>query len=185
MVGGRDVLVGVLEIGILVEVAVNPLDRVRVGRGGVQVIIVLIVGVPEGIKVGEEVGRSVWEGVEIKSEIPTTVIATAVLMGLEKAEFTMSPACRSMADACVVPGAERAAAETMQIRLNPNRPAAKTVNGAEYSRTFTLDSLFLRYLTVKLADCGGSDPLSYKYSTVCADSFAQALWGFPRLTPIL
>ena len=31
-----------------------------------------------------------------------------------------------------------ATAETMQNKLNPNVPIARTVNGPEYSRTFTL-----------------------------------------------
>jgi hypothetical protein len=43
-------------------------------------------------------------------------------------------------------GFARAAAETMQIRLNPITPAAKTVRGPEYSRIFTLVSLHLRQI---------------------------------------
>ena len=92
--------------------------------------------VAEGVKV------SVTIGVGRYSDSPTTVSAAIVLMGLEKAESTMS--CASRSDTSGLPGSDSAAAETMQIRLNPRTPAARTVNGAEYSRTFTLASLLHR-----------------------------------------
>ena len=74
--------------------------------------------------------------------ISTAVMAAMVLIGLEKAESTISWAPRS--ETSVFPGPARAAAETMQIRLKPSTPAARTVSGPEYSRIFTLVSLHLR-----------------------------------------
>lgn len=68
--------------------------------------------------------------------ISTTVSAAAVLIGLEKAESTIS--WGSMCATSDVPGRATAAAATMQNRLNPNAPAAKTVMGPEYSRSLTL-----------------------------------------------
>jgi hypothetical protein len=61
-------------------------------------------------------------------------MATAVLMGFEKAESTMSwaPISEVVDDA----GFVRAAADTMQIRLKPSTPAANTVSGAEYLRIY-------------------------------------------------
>jgi hypothetical protein len=114
-----------------------------VGGAGVQVIkglvgVTYVIAVREGMAVSV----SVDVGVGIYSEITTAVIATAVLIGLEKAEFTISRAPRS--EASDVPGLVRAAAETMQIRLNPSTPAARTVSGPEYSRIFTLALLHLR-----------------------------------------
>ena len=88
-------------------------------------------GVMEAVNVGVGVG--------IYSEISTAVRAAAVLMGLEKAESTISWA--PISEAPGVLGFARAAAETMQIRLNPNTPAARTVKGPEYSRILTLVSL--------------------------------------------
>jgi hypothetical protein len=70
--------------------------------------------------------------------ISTTVRATAVLIGLEKAESTISPG--SIAETSDVPGLARAAAATIQNRLNPSAPAPSTVKGPEYSLSFTLFS---------------------------------------------
>ncbi len=138
---GNKILVGVRD-GTRVEVAENLPSRVRVGGSGVQVTKCLV-GVTEAMAVGEgAVCVNVGVGVGMYSEIPTSVSAAAVLMGLEKAESTISWA--SISEAPGVMGFARAAAETMQIRLNPITPAARTVNGPEYSRTFTLVSLHLR-----------------------------------------
>jgi hypothetical protein len=139
---GTRVLVGVREgvrdgIREGVEVAVNLGIRVRVGGMGVQVTngrvgVMYTIAVREGVKVTVIVGV----GVGIYSEISTAVKAAAVLMGLEKAESTIS--CAPIFDALGVRGFARAAAETMQIRLNPSTPAPSTVRGPEYSRIFTL-----------------------------------------------
>ncbi len=120
-----------------VGVAVNLGIRVRVGGTGVQVrnglvgviyTIAVRVGVMDAVNVGVGVG--------IYSEISTAVSAAAVLMGLEKAESTIS--CAPIFGALGVLGFARAAAETMQIRLNPSTPAPMTVRGPEYSQIFTL-----------------------------------------------
>jgi hypothetical protein len=79
---------------------------------------------------------NVGVGVGIYSETSTAVSAAAVLMGLEKAESTIS--CAPIFGALGVLGFARAAAETMQIRLKPSTPAPSTVRGPEYSRIFTL-----------------------------------------------
>ena len=117
--------------GTRVEVgeAAAPRTRVRVGGMGVQVIKNPVVEVLDGNTVTDAVALAVSEGVAVRiySEISTTVIATAVLIGLEKAESTIS--CGSMSDAWVVPGFMRAAAEAIQKRLKPNTPAAMTVKG--------------------------------------------------------
>jgi len=90
--------------------------------------------VTDSVNVGVVVG--------MYSEISIAVKATAVLIGLEKAESTIS--CAPISEDSDVPGFVRAAAETMQIRLNPSTPAARTVKGPEYSRIFTLVSLHFR-----------------------------------------
>ena len=128
-----------------VGVAVHLRIRVRVGGTGVQVTNGLV-GVMYTIAVMEGVmdAVSVGVGVGTYSEISTAVSAAAVLMGLEKAESTIS--CAPIFDALCVPGFARAAAETMQIRLNPSTPAPKTVRGPEYSRIFTLVALHLRQI---------------------------------------
>jgi hypothetical protein len=116
-VGGREVKVmKTLRVGVTVGVLV----------GG-------IVGVSEGVIVGVGVGK--------KAVISTTVNATAVLMGLEKAESTTS--CASMGAASEASGLVRARAATTQNRLNPNAPAVSTVSGPEYSRIFTRGSFLL------------------------------------------
>ena len=135
-------------VGVLVGVESEDPSRVRVGLGGVNVMKGLPVAVADGSPVGVSVMRSAREevGVVMNSAISTAVSATAVLMGLENAESTMSSAWISMADAFVVPGSASAAAETMQIRLKPSIPAARTVSGAEYSRIFTLVCLLQRQI---------------------------------------
>ena len=79
---------------------------------------------------------TVGVGVGIYSAISTAVIAAIVLIGLEKAESTISSAPSS--ETGDVLGLARAAAETIQIRLNPSTPAARMVRGPEYSRIFML-----------------------------------------------
>lgn len=151
-VGVRDgVRVGVrdgVRDGTLVEVAVGLGSRSRVGGRDVNVIKTLRVGVTVGVLVGGIVGVSegviVGEGVAIKAVISTAVNATAVLMGLEKAESTTS--CGSMAAASEAFGLVRARPATIQNRLNPNAPAVKTVSGPEYSRIFTRGSFLLSQL---------------------------------------
>lgn len=112
--------------------------RVRVG---VQVMNTRV-GVLEGVIVSEAVGTLVSEGVRVRvgmnAVISTTVSAAAVLIGLEKAESTIS--CGSMAATSEAPGFASAAAATMQNRLNPNAPAPSTVKGPEYALSFTLFS---------------------------------------------
>ena len=78
---------------------------------------------------------SVEIGVAISSVTSTAVSATAVLIGFANAELTISLGSTSDGFA---PGLVSAAAETRQIRLNPSTPAARTVNGAEYSRSLIL-----------------------------------------------
>jgi len=125
-VGGRWVFVGGTRVGVAVFLS-------RWVAVGVRVMKVLAVGVSDGISVAVGCRVSVEIGVAISSVTSTAVSATAVLMGLENAELTISSG--SMSDG-FAPGLLRAAAETMQIRLNPSTPAARTVNGAEYSRNF-------------------------------------------------
>jgi hypothetical protein len=125
-----------------VGVAANLGIRVRVGGMGVQVTnglvgVMYVIAVREGVT--DAVNVSV--GVGIYSEISTAVKAAAVLMGLEKAESTIS--CAPIFEALGVRGFARAAAETMQIRLNPSTPAPRTVSGPEYSRIFTLVAFYL------------------------------------------
>jgi hypothetical protein len=144
---GTRVLVGAREgvrDGICEEigVAVNRGIRVRVGGAGVQVTnglvgVMYTIAVMEGVMDAVNVGV----GVVIYSEICTAVSAAAVLMGLEKAESTIS--CAPIFEALGVRGFTRAAAETMQIRLNPSTPAPRTVSGPEYSRIFTLVAFYL------------------------------------------
>ena len=138
---GNTILVGVRD-GTRVEVAVDLCSRIRVGGSGVQVTKSFLVAVTDGVTVGCSVNVGV--GVGMYSEISTAVSATAVLMGLEKAESTTS--CAPKSEASDLLGFTRAAAETIQIRLNPSTPAAKTVRGPEYSRIFTLVSFHLRQL---------------------------------------
>ena len=146
-VGGGSVVGGIrVGVGItFVDVGITPLSRVRVGGTGVQVMKILAVGVFRALAVGVEMISS-GEGVKLGmySRISTAVIATAVLIGLEKAESTIS--CGSISDELSVLGFARAAADTMQMRLNPNTPAEKTVSGAEYLRIFKLASLYLRQM---------------------------------------
>lgn len=86
------------------------------------------------------------EGVRLTmySDISTTVMATAVLMGFAKAESTTSRG--SISDLAGVAGFARAAADTMQMILNPSTPAARTVNGAEYLRITKSVSLCLGHV---------------------------------------
>jgi hypothetical protein len=121
------------EVGVVVNLGI----RVRVGGADVQVInglvgVMYVIAVREGVMEAVNVGV----GVGIYSEISTAVSAAAVLMGLEKAESTIS--CAPIFDALGIRGFARAAAETMQIRLNPSTPAPRTVRGPEYSRIFIL-----------------------------------------------
>jgi hypothetical protein len=149
---GTKVLVGVRE-GVLegirdavsVIVALGSLSFVRVGGTGVQVTKGLVgVMYVIAVRVGEIVSVNVGVGVGINSAISTAVMAAIVLIGLEKAESTISPA--PISETGDVLGLARAAAETMQIRLNPSTPAARTVSGPEYSRILTLVSLYLRHI---------------------------------------
>lgn len=146
LVGVRvGVLVGVrvgILVGVRVKVAAGLGPRVRVGGTGVHVIK-MRVGVLEGTRVGEAVGRSVAVpvGVGINSTISTTVNATAVLIGLENPDSTIS--CGSIAATLVVPGPDKAAAATKQNRLKPKAPAVRTVKGPEYSLIFTLGLLLI------------------------------------------
>lgn len=122
---------------------------------------------------------NVGVGVGMYSEISMAVKATAVLIGLEKAESTISCAPRS--EPSDVPEFVRAAAETMQIRLNPSTPAARTVRGPEYSRIFTLVSLHFRRITIAVSlparkiipVMGVKLSFTYKYSTVRIPDLAQ------------
>jgi hypothetical protein len=91
-----------------------------------------VISVGEGVR--DSVTVSVGDG--MYSEISTAVRATAVLIGLEKAESTIS--CALMSESLGLVGFARAAAEIIQIRLNPSTPAPRTVRGPEYSRIFTL-----------------------------------------------
>lgn len=121
------------EVGVPVHLGI----RVRVGGADVQVTnglvgVMYVISVMDGVMDAVNVGV----GVGIYSEISTAVKAAAVLMGLEKAESTIS--CAPIFEALGVRGFARAAAETMQIRLNPSTPAPRTVRGPEYSRIFTL-----------------------------------------------
>lgn len=141
------VLVGVrvgVRVGMRVNVAVGRGSRSRVGGRDVNVMKTLWVGVTVGVSVGGIVGVSegvpVGVGVGIKAVISTTVRATAVLMGFEKAESTTS--CGWMAAASEAWGLVRARAATIQNRLNPKAPAVRTVSGPEYSRIFTRISLY-------------------------------------------
>jgi hypothetical protein len=79
-------------VGVRGRVAVELPSRVRVGGRGVQVTNFLAVVVVDGVTVGELVKNSVTVGVRvgIYSERFTAVNATAVLIGLEKAESTIS-----------------------------------------------------------------------------------------------
>jgi hypothetical protein len=152
-------------------VAAEPLPRVRVGGMGVHVIKDLTVDVTKGLFRGEGVAEAV--GLIMNSVISTTVRATAVLMGFAKAELTTSLGpMGSISEAVVVPGFASAAADTRHIKLNPSRPAARTVNGAEYLRI----SSFIAFISDKATDrfCMTAPkgwnarlPLSFpKYSTV-------------------
>jgi hypothetical protein len=109
------------------------------------VIKTLAVGVLDSVSVtvGESVGVfvNVGVGVDINAVISTTVSAAAVFMGLEKAESTIS--CAPMPGTLDSLGFARAAAETIQNRLNPTAPAVRTVRGPEYSLIFTLTALLL------------------------------------------
>jgi hypothetical protein len=139
--------VGVRE-GVLVgiNVAVGRGSRVRVGGRGVQVTKTLV-EVLRGIvteAVSVSVGLGVSVGVERNSSTSTTVSATTVLMGFENAESTIS--CGSRSDAPEVVGLVSAAAETIQIKLNPNAPAARTVKGPLYSLIFTLFSILPKWV---------------------------------------
>ena len=146
---GSRVFVGVREgvrdgdgICDAVGVAVHLRIRVRVGGTGVQVTnglvgVIYAIAVREGVMDAVNVGV----GVGMYSEISKAVSAAAVLMGLEKAESTISWA--PILDVLGVRGFARAAAETMQIRLNPSTPAPRTVRGPEYSRSFTLVAFYL------------------------------------------
>jgi hypothetical protein len=163
---GSRVFVGVREgvrdgdgICEAVGVAVHLRIRVRVGGTGVQVTNGLV-GVMYAIAVREGVmdAVSVGVGVGTYSEISTAVSAAAVLMGLEKAESTIS--CAPIFDALCVLGFARAAAETMQIRLKPSTPAPRTVSGPEYSRIFTLVTLHLRHIKGGFASLTISHALS-------------------------
>ena len=100
---------------------------------------VLAVAVSDGMSVGVGCWVSVEIGVAISSVTSTAVSATAVLIGFANAELTISSG--SMSDG-FAPALLRAAADTRQMRLNPNTPAARTVNGAEYSRSLTLFNSF-------------------------------------------
>lgn len=73
-------------------------------------------------------------------------MATAVLIGFEKAESMISWA--SISPPFGVIGLVRAAADTMQIRLNPSTPAARTVSGAEYLRIYNVFSLYLHLMWI-------------------------------------
>lgn len=126
---GTWVWVGVRD-GTRVKVAVDLGIRVLVGGTGVQVIkglvgVMYVIDVREGVIVSVNVGV----GVGMYSEISTAVRAATVLMGLEMAESTIS--CAPMSEAPGVLGFARAAAETIQSRLNPNAPAPRTVRGPE------------------------------------------------------
>lgn len=145
-VGVRD---GVL-LGISVEVDLG--WRVLVGRPGVTVMKTL--GVLDAVKVTEAVtvlvGMSVGEGVSVPtySEITSTVRAAIVLI-LEKAESTMS--WGSMSALLGVRGSVKATAETTQNRLKPRIPIVRTVKGPEYSLIFTLASLLICQIPVRIS----------------------------------
>ena len=132
-----------VRVGALVLVAVGSISllRVRVGGAGVQVINARTVTVLEGVIVGEGVIVTVGVVVGMNSEMPSTVRAATVLMGFEKPESTMSRG--SISGTTLAAGLDRAAADTRQIRLKPKTPAARTVSGAVYSRSFTLSSFLL------------------------------------------
>jgi hypothetical protein len=73
---------------------------------------------------------------------------------LEKAESTMF--CGLMEDKLGTRGSAKAAAETMQNRLNPSVPAASTVKGPLYSLILTLTTPLVKTHQLSLI----------KYSTI-------------------
>ncbi len=141
-VGGIGVSVGLginvwVEVGTGVRVAVgNSPDDPRVLVGGIRVGVPKWVGVLDGVSVSVTVlvldGVSV--GVGIYCEITSTVKAAIVFM-LEIAESTMFLGSR--ADVLGNFGPAKAAADTIQNRLNPRIPVMRTVKGPVYSLNFT------------------------------------------------
>jgi len=109
----------------------------RVLVGGIEVRVGKLekVGEFELLGVGESDGVGVLVDVGMYWEITSTVNAAMVFI-LEKAESTMF--CGLMEDTLGTRGSAKAAAETMQNRLNPSVPAASTVKGPLYSLILTL-----------------------------------------------
>jgi hypothetical protein len=102
---------------------------VRVGGGGVTVFVDTSVCVL--VFDGESVGVGIY------SETESIVRAATVLM-FETAESTRSCGCRAIG-VRDISGPAIAAADTIQNRLNPKRPAVSTVSGARYSLIFKRD----------------------------------------------
>jgi hypothetical protein len=107
--------------------------RVRVG-GRVAVFV------GDSVSVETIVFDGVMVAVGIYCETACTVSAAMVFM-LETAESTMFCGSRSIDAALGVLGSARAAADTMQNKLNPTTPAVRTVSGPEYCLILTLVTL--------------------------------------------
>jgi hypothetical protein len=99
------------------------------------------VGCRVAVSVGASVTVLVFDGesvgVGINSETESIVNAATVLR-FETAESTRSCGCRAIG-VCDISGPAIAAADTIQNRLNPKRPAVSTVRGARYSLIFKRD----------------------------------------------
>lgn len=121
--------------------------RVRVGGMRVRVGRRVAVLVGDSVSVETIVFDGVMVAVGIYCETACTVSAAMVFM-LETAESTIFCGSRSIDAALGVLGFARAAADTMQKKLNPIRPAVRTVSGPEYSLILTLVTLLNKLIHV-------------------------------------
>jgi len=140
--GGMGVFVGGTGVcvfgGIKVEVKV---ERTRLVKVGVTVTKCLGVDVSDGKGAGESVSVGLIVGVGTNIVTACSVNAAAVSR-LETARFTMLSG--SIVIARWFFKSLIAIAETLQSRLIPIAPAARTPKGPEYSLAFTLAALLWR-----------------------------------------
>jgi hypothetical protein len=134
--GGIGVDVLGMRVAVFVIVGGDPGPRVLVGGMEVRVGDAKTVDVLELVKVGANDGVGV--GVNTYCEITSTVKA-AIVFRLENAEFTMF--WGAMDTGCASSAPASATAETMQNRLRPSVPIARTVNGPLYALSFTRTTL--------------------------------------------
>jgi hypothetical protein len=131
------VLVGIAVftgVGVAVGTNLGIDSESRVFVGGTNLSVATIGRVGTSVAFGAGVGVDVSVGVGTYCVITSTVNAAMVLR-FEKAESTIL--CGLIAATLGACGPFKAAAATMQKRLNPRTPAPKTVNGPRYSLTFT------------------------------------------------